>query len=327
MLGEGVDQETIPSVGCSMQSRHDPAQVRQPTILVLDALVPPAICKSGPDAQDIFASLDDGQRADENSISNHPLPPSLPPPRPPPAFPLSPLPPPPRSFPSPCPALASASASRSSSVVPSSPSHSLRQHGNGPIMGRVSPSESRPFSGDISGGSWNPRAFFARDTLKMQRRINKVRSLFSQRDFFALQETHSSAARVEAMRSLFREHNTFWSHCANRKGGLALFMKCSFLSNFSSQNWIHVDDGRVGKLELRGPNGALDIFSCYLNPQSGAARQASVQAIKRNLKPQGEVLTVILGDFSFVEGTNDRWCKTTGSYTGSRDRREASLFK
>ena len=52
---------------------------------------------------------------------------------------------------------------------------------------RPSLPECRPYSGDISGMTWNPRAFFARNGIKMNRRLSGVKDLSSKLEFFGPQ--------------------------------------------------------------------------------------------------------------------------------------------
>ena len=187
--------------------------------------------------------------------------------------------------------------------------------------------ESRQFSGNIRGGTWNPRAFFARKGVKMNRRINKVRGLCAKVDFFGLQETHSTPERALALQHEFPEHVFFWSHCSQARGGLAICVSKKFLHQFSTAAWLEIQEGRVGKLELRGPNGSLDLITVYLDDQSSSARQTSFNLIQQHLAPRHAVLSVLFGDFNFVENHHDRWCKTSGHFTGNRDKVESQIFK
>ena len=83
-------------------------------------------------------------------------------------------------------------------------------------------------------------------------------------DFFGLQETHSCPERAAALESEFPNHVLFWSHCTLKKGGLALGVSSKFLHQFEHISWIEVEIGRVGKLELRGSRGSLDLHCVYL---------------------------------------------------------------
>ena len=100
-----------------------------------------------------------------------------------------------------------------------------------------------------------------------------------------------------------------------RKGGLGLLVKSSFLLQFERSDWTELEAGRVGKLELRGSRGSLDLICCYLDPHSSESRRASFAQIASSLQPQSEVLTILFGDFNFVPSESDRWCKQTSQFT------------
>ena len=187
--------------------------------------------------------------------------------------------------------------------------------------------EERPFSGDFAGMTWNPRAFFARDGVKMTRRIHKVRKYAEKLDLFGLQETHSSPERAAALQGEFPNHVLFWSHCSVQRGGLAVGVSKAFLKNFCRATWTEVEQGRIGKLELEGPKGTLDLYCVYLDDHSAEARRRSFRLLGDVMKPQASALSVVFGDFNFVEHDHDRFCKTTGSFTGSRDRVDARQFQ
>jgi hypothetical protein len=88
-----------------------------------------------------------------------------------------------------------------------------------------------------------------------------------------------------------------------------------------------IQQGRLGKLELRGNRGALDLHCVYLDDQSSLARRHSMDLIRGALTPQSSVLSVLFGDFNFVEHAHDRVCKTNGNPSGSRDKVDAEHFK
>ena len=160
----------------------------------------------------------------------------------------------------------------------------------------------------------------------MNRRIAKVRQYSSNLDMLGLQETHSTPERALALESEFRQHAFFWSHCSLQKGGVALGISHEFMSRFSKASWTEIEQGRVGKLELRGSQGSLDLFCVYLDDQSSASRRNSFDLINKFLAPPSEVLSLMFGDFNFVEHAHDRTCKTSGQSTGSRDSMDAKLF-
>ena len=80
-------------------------------------------------------------------------------------------------------------------------------------------------------------------------------------------------------------------------------------------------------MELRGSQGALDLYCVYLDDQSAAAGRHSFDLISETLLPANEVLTLIIGDFNFVDHANDRTCKETGQPTGAKDIVDAKLFQ
>ena len=49
--------------------------------------------------------------------------------------------------------------------------------------------------------------------------------------------------------------------------------------------------------------------------------------INKCVSPKEEVLSLMAGDFNFVEHKEDRWCFTTGEYTGAKDSGESDFFK
>ena len=185
--------------------------------------------------------------------------------------------------------------------------------------------ERQPYSGAFRGASWNPRAFFARNGVQMNRRINKVRS--ANVDFFGLQETHSFPARAAALQHEFPQHMLYWSHCSRQRGGLALCISHSFLTKFATATWVQVEPGRIGKLQLRGRQGSLDLYTLYLDDQSADARRNSMSLLSKCLESRQHVLSAVFGDFNFVEQDIDRWCKTSSTFTGKKDSVDAKTFR
>ena len=110
------------------------------------------------------------------------------------------------------------------------------------------------------------------------------------------------------------------------RGGVALAISHEFLAQFSSASWIKGETGRVEKLELRGSMGSLDLFCVYLDDQSATARRECFNLIPASIAPRSAVLSLIFGDFSFIEHSHDRLCKTTGHHTGIRDKVDAELL-
>ena len=84
-------------------------------------------------------------------------------------------------------------------------------------------------------------------------------------DFAGWQETHSTNGATRAL-MLPAEVHQFWSHDSARQGGVGLWVKKTFLSNFNppaDEDWEEIEAGRVAVLHLRDPQGGLDIFVIY----------------------------------------------------------------
>ena len=63
-------------------------------------------------------------------------------------------------------------------------------------------------------------------------------------------------------------------------------------------DWTEVIPGRVGRLRLNGPKGAMDIFAIYMDAHSGHERKQAMDAMKQHIAEQTEVLTVLAGDWN-----------------------------
>ena len=77
--------------------------------------------------------------------------------------------------------------------------------------------------------------------------------------------------------------------------------------------------------------GHLDIYVVYL-PAGGdgdahGKRMQYLRKIKEHIRPRDKALSIIAGDFNFVEVEEDRISKDTGAATGGKDKSEAKLFK
>ena len=111
-------------------------------------------------------------------------------------------------------------------------------------------------------------------------------------------------------------------------------MNNKFLENFnpvSENDWEVIVPGWIGKLSLKGPNGALDLIIVYLPSGSDAEkkklRMQYMEALGRKILPKNEVLTLMMGDFNFVTRTEDRISKDTGAPSGDKDKEEAQTFE
>ena len=185
-----------------------------------------------------------------------------------------------------------------------------------------------PFGGDFSGFAWNAQALFAQKASRQVRKRYRALELIKTHDFGCISETHGLLGRQDAL-WLPQGVEALWSHGSSRIGGVGLWIKTKFLEQFTEQSWVEVEPGRVAKLQLRGESGGLDLFCCYLDTNSSYNRQQSITRMSRHIQPNDKVLTVITGDFNFVEADEDRWNMDGGTFSGSNNLNghDASVFK
>lgn len=108
-------------------------------------------------------------------------------------------------------------------------------------------------------------------------------------------------------------------------------MQDSFLARFNAiddDSWQELVRGRVGRLQLHGSQGASDIYVLYLptGSESAPERARVMRTISENVSARSEVLSVLLGDFNFVEDSMDRWNKERSAWTGHHDDKDAKEF-
>ncbi len=115
---------------------------------------------------------------------------------------------------------------------------------------------------------------------------------------------------------------------------MGLFIRKQFLLNFNeirTDSWQVLEEGRIGRLILDGPKGALHIYICYL--QSGGtkdnrdARLRSIEILSHHLEDRSKALSICIGDWNFVELDCDRYCLQECKYTGHKDSCEAKVFQ
>ena len=157
--------------------------------------------------------------------------------------------------------------------------------------------------------------------------------LASNHSFIILTETHSLEGRSKAL-SIPGHLAPLWSHNSASTGGVGIILHRDFLKLFNpvdpQRNWLEIIPGTLAVLQLRGPLGALDIFCGYFPTGSSsceARRRQVSREIGRHIKHRDHVLSILTGDFNFVESKHDRICIASGEWTGHKDQREAETFK
>jgi len=152
-------------------------------------------------------------------------------------------------------------------------------------------------------------------------------------DFAIFSEAHSLQGRADALR-LPPNITAIWSNGSASVAGIGILLNHKFLTRFLpvdiERDWEELIPGRVALLHLRGPEGSLDIACVYLptgDSNSSQDRQNAVARLGRRIADKDKVLTIIAGDFNFVETERDRWCIEKGEWTGGKDAVERDFFE
>ena len=182
-----------------------------------------------------------------------------------------------------------------------------------------------PFAGSYSGASWNARAFFSCKAGKMGKNFDKVLSGMRGTDFFAIQETHSSSARALASEDELGDTFQFWSHGTTAASGIGLVVSKKFAARFSHTSWHVLIESRLAVYRCWGNEGSLDIWVVYADATSPSSRKKLVSSLTRAVAGASSSLSIVVGDFNFVECDEDRIAE--GVWKGSSNRDEAHHFK
>jgi len=163
--------------------------------------------------------------------------------------------------------------------------------------------------------------------------MRKVIKLASSNDFVIISEAHCISGRADALR-LPAHLTALWSNGTASVAGIGLILHRNFLSKFNTivpdRDWIQVVPGRVAILKLRGAQGALDIICVYLptgDSTYAAQRKDVIIRIGEHIQHKDKVLTIMSGDFNFVEDERDRCCTRSGEWTGGKDSAETEVFR
>lgn len=201
-----------------------------------------------------------------------------------------------------------------------------------PPLTKVGPILQLPFCRDFSGSAWNAQALFAAKARVQLPKMRKAIKLANKNCFSVFTEAHSLQGRADALR-LPAHLTAFWSNGTARTAGVGIILRRDFLHLFNPINpdsdWVEIEPGRVAVLRLSGSNGALDIFCVYLATGEGdlaPVRVASIIKMGDHIRPRSKVLTVITGDFYFVEQKQDRWSIDAGVWSGDKDSLETEAW-
>ncbi len=170
---------------------------------------------------------------------------------------------------------------------------------------------------------------------KTERQTSKQRyfnRLVTSHDFTIVTETHGSEGKALAFR-LPDGYVAYWSHSSLKSAGTGIILSQNFLSRFSSDvDFAEVVPGRLARIKLIGPEGAVDIWAIYMHtgvtPSEDRVARAGVRkALEPKIADFNTSLTIIAGDWNFVTHRSDRWCNTAVDWTGDRDRLEFEEFR
>ena len=162
--------------------------------------------------------------------------------------------------------------------------------------------------------------------------MKKAVKLATKNDFVVISEAHCMQGRADALR-LPAHLTAFWSDGTAGQAGVGLIVKRQFLELFNpvdmDTDWVQIEPGRVAVLRLNGKHGSMDIFCTYLatgDSDSAQLRVASIKNIGNHIRPRGKALSIITGDFNFVEQNRDRWSTEAGAWSGWRDSAETKTW-
>ncbi|CAK0898228.1 unnamed protein product [Prorocentrum cordatum] len=160
-----------------------------------------------------------------------------------------------------------------------------------------------PYSGNYRGCFWNAQALWAARTSNQNAKFGLLTRLLDTHDFAGVVETHGTDGKVRG-RHLPAGTVAFWS--------------------WNLAGWRCFD--------LKGPLGNLDLFVAYLatggdRVEDQASRRATIDTLHLSTTSQTSTLSIYMGDWNFVMEEKDRWCKTSGAWTGARDHEEKLAFE
>ena len=189
-----------------------------------------------------------------------------------------------------------------------------------------------PFIGDFSGCAWNAQALFHSKARRQQPKLRKARRLATAHGFTILSETHCLKGRAMALR-LPEGMLGLWNDGSSSAGGVGIILSRQFLAQFrpvdETKDWITIVPGHVAVLRLRGAQGSLDIFCVYMptgTAGSASDREDCIRSIAEHMNPRDRVLTILSGDFNFVESEGDRASAATGQVSSQVDARETKAW-
>ena len=148
---------------------------------------------------------------------------------------------------------------------------------------------------------------------RLKLRNSRIRSIFRSADIVLVQETHATRASHRAFETdiLREEALCYWNDYHRDSRGAAILLKKTFAEKFDSIKHVGIDTGHVHGIIMRGKQGSLDIFNCYLDPVSAERRVRQLQLLTSKVRDSSNTLTVVGGDFNFIASAGDRINRVT----------------
>ena len=209
--------------------------------------------------------------------------------------------------------------------------------------------EERCFGGDYRGMTWNAQGFFCAAMASYSKKRQFVQRLLERTDFVVLTETHGTTGSQEQFEPI-QGTEAFWAEGTSARGGVGIIVKTEFLAQFRRKPpvWQRIEAGRLACLRLEGDKGNLDVLAAYF--PTGRKRRLAAEVDgsavyddhqdELSLRSQREALTrrirawlhpgrltVVAGDFNFLQEREDRWRKEDADFSGHRDLAEAQHWR
>ena len=170
----------------------------------------------------------------------------------------------------------------------------------------------------------------AANTQLQDRKGHYLNTLITSHDFGMIYETHGTAGKAEAY-TVPTGCTAFWSHLTAGRAGVGILVRDDFLTRFApikADDWEEFEAGRLARLQLRGPDGNLDLWAVYLTTGEGTnkdyqARKHTRKLLHGNMTSHTTTLSIVTGDWNYVVHHNDRWGCSGQNWTGDKDHKEA----
>lgn len=160
----------------------------------------------------------------------------------------------------------------------------------------------------FTGVTWNANGLIMTNTHNRKNIIKDAIRLMIKHDWCVITDTHATDnTYLEAKhKAATRGYTSYWTHLSSRTGGVAIFIKDSFLKKFEDVKWDHVRKGRVGRLTLiNDQNEKLCINGVYMPTGDDTEFNDTVEVMANHCNDKAH--NIIIGDHNFIEHAEDRY--------------------